>query len=140
MNASVSSLAEVFDFRDPALDAPGLLARIETQLASRRELPPSPAQRHRAALRAERQALLAHLAALDERLGRYGQLGEARPGLAGRAALFLKRVIRKLVRRHLDEQREFNAEVLATLRRLTESLDARDASWQAMSREAAERT
>ncbi len=56
-------------------------------------------------------------------MARFGEVTTARAGLAGRLELVVKSLLRKLVRRHIDQQRDVHAALGVVLERLTRVLE-----------------
>jgi O-antigen chain-terminating methyltransferase len=96
--------------------------RVRGNLRGRAHLP-STTHYETDAVRAERLKLAAEIEDLRDRMSRVGDLGARPPGWRGRAVWFTKRVVRKLARRHLDQQRDVNAAILGLLERAARILE-----------------
>ncbi len=68
----------------------------------------------------ERRAIRDHINQLKKSLNQYGVLAAPGPGLKAKLTYFLKNFVRKLILRHIDEQKEFNLRLLESLERLEE--------------------
>lgn len=109
-------LDAVIEIRDPEIDVGDLLQRIRRNLATREELPPVVLPPDR--LRMQHEALVRAVAAVRQAAERYGIVSSAKGGWRGRAEVFLKRCIRKLVRRHIDQQSEVHWNLVALLEQM----------------------
>ncbi len=60
---------------------------------------------------------------LAGRMARFGEVTTVRAGLAGRLELAVKSLLRKLMRRHIDQQRDVHAALEVVLERLQQVLE-----------------
>lgn len=107
---------------EAAADAPRAQI-VEGARARATEAPPL-ALRRTDELQAERESLGAALGALRERMRRYGEVTTSRSGFVGRVEIAAKSALRKLVKRHLDQEKEVHAALEVVLDRLSSLLDA----------------
>lgn len=96
---------------------------VEGARARATEAPPL-ALRRTDALLAEREALGAALGELRDRMSHFGEVTASRSGFAGRLEIAAKSALRKLVKRHLDQEKEVHAALQVVLERLSSLLDA----------------
>lgn len=102
-------------------------ARIEEGARSRAADPPPLALRRTESLAAELDGLAAAIDELRRRMDRYGEVTTKRGGVIGQLEVFLKSAARKLVQRHIDQEKEVHAALIAVLDRLTAAARAEHA-------------
>lgn len=68
--------------------------------------------------------MAASIEELRARMDRYGEVKTERPGALGRLELLFKSMVRKLVQRHLDQEREVHEALGDVLERLSDVLRA----------------
>ncbi len=103
---------------DPGKDG-DLRQRIENGARSRANRASPLHLRRTSGLRPEFEALAEALVGLRVQMGHFGEVRSNRAGLGGRLELLAKRLLRKLVRRHLDQQQAVQIALAQVLDRLT---------------------
>src|SRR5947207_1936616 len=92
----------IIEIRDPEINVQEVMRQIRDNMSRRKSLVPSLRSiilsEDRLALRAAHEHLRTHIQC-------YGDIGEEGPGLKGKIQFFVKRVIRRLIRRHLEQGR-----------------------------------
>lgn len=116
----------IIEIRDPEVDVSAIMAQIRANMATRTELSPLPASLAGSAMQNERREVMKALEALQHKIRRYGTVETHRGGWKGKADLFIKKVVRKLIKRHLIQQEEVHEALLATMDKLAHHLDQRD--------------
>ena len=113
-------LDEVISIRDPDIDVQEILKKIRANIENRKSQIPSLST---LMISEERLALRAAHESLRIRVKGYGEIGIATPGLKGKISFFIKRVVRKLIRRHIDQERDVQEGMLRFIERLIPYLD-----------------
>jgi len=108
----------------PSSATAGVQARIDEGVRARAAEPPPLSLRRTETLEPEIRALAASIDELHAAMGRFGDVTTTRDGWAGRLELFVKGVLRKLVQRHLDQEKEVHVALQTVLDRLTVVLSA----------------
>jgi FkbM family methyltransferase len=111
-------LEEIIEIRDPEIDLHDLLQRIRRNLGYREELPP--VVRPPDHLMMQHQGLAHALGAVRRAVESYGTIESERSGLIAKAKRFLKRCIRKAIRRHVDQQIDVHWKLFALLEQMLE--------------------
>jgi len=104
--------------------AAAIRRRIDSGARARAVEPPPLALRRTATLAPELSALGEAIEALRARMDAFGAVTTDRSGWVGRLELGVKRALRKLVARHLDQEREVHAALQAVLTQLIAVLAA----------------
>ena len=116
-SSASSDPAEILEIRDPEIDVDALMARIRANLAARGEaLDDEP-------VAASGAVLYDRFVALQAKAGEYGELSSVKKGWQAQAELFLKKVLRKLMMRHIRQQQEVNAALVVLLNEVLGELD-----------------
>ena len=103
--------ADVIEIHAPEIDVDALMGRIRESLATRQ----GPERRNRVREVRLTDGLGEAFVGLQAEMGRYGEVGTARSGPMGIAELFFKRVVRKLMKRHIMQQQNVNGALLRFL-------------------------
>jgi hypothetical protein len=111
---------------DPELSAPELMERVRKNMTCRRELPPMPAAVGMVQLAEKRDVLARSIRSLERRIRNYGTVGSRKAGWRGRIELFVKKALRKLVLRHVLQQRRVHVRLLTILGQLGQYLEEQD--------------
>jgi hypothetical protein len=117
---------EILCIRDPEIDVPELVRRIRADMAVRSQLPPLAAALGMVRLAEQRNALLTSLKDLQRRIREYGRIGSRQQGWRARLQLFIKRAVRKLILRHVLQQRRVHVRLGDILQQLTVYLEEQD--------------
>ena len=117
---SVSFIEGVIEIRDPSINVPQLIKQIRENMASRKAEGFSLGS---VVLSEERLALRAIHETLRVRVLTYGTLGEPEPGLIGKIRFLVKRVVLKLIRRFIDQERDVQESLLKFIECLIPYLD-----------------
>ncbi len=115
----------------PELDVHGLLARARVNLEARGSLPQTIAAHGQARLRDERDRLLQTLDDLHRRMDDLGRVETRHTGAKGKFDLWAKRLVRRLINRHLHQQRLVHEALTDTLHQLVRYLDFQDQALRA---------
>lgn len=102
----------------------GARARMDAGARARTVEPPPLSLRRTDSLAAEVRALAESIDELRATMSSFGEVTSERKGLGGQLELVVKRVLRKLVARHLDQEKEVHVALQAVLARLTGLLAA----------------
>jgi CheY-like chemotaxis protein len=116
----------IIEIRDPEIDVADVMRRIRQNMAVREKLPPLPAAMGQARLLEERKKLRTTIQDLHARILNYGAVETLRPGWRGKAELFIKKCIRKVLRRYLAQQQEVHERLLETIYQLAGYFDQQD--------------
>jgi hypothetical protein len=114
------SLEKIIEIRDPEIDVTAIMQRIRETMSRRKEQGLS---LQTLVLSEERLALRAAYEKLKVRVHTYGTIGEPQPGLKGKIQFFMKRVVLKLIRRHVDQERDVQEALLKLVEQLIPYLD-----------------
>lgn len=124
------SLAEpeqtILEIRDPALDVPDIMRRIRHNMAVREQLPPLAAALGRARMAEERQQLRKAILDLQERIDDFGIVDTHHTGWFAWVDVAVKKLLRKLVNRHLHQQQLVHERLLLVLDQIVAYLDEND--------------
>lgn len=123
---SPADIRAALAIRDADIDVLGLVERIAENHAARRKLPALPPLAGGAALFEERALLKNAVHALYRRMLTFGIVATHQKGWWGRVDLFFKRLLRRLVQRHLHQQQLVHEELLKTLEAFIHYLDHQD--------------
>jgi hypothetical protein len=115
-----SQLEGVIEIRDPEIDVQDIMRRIRENMAHRKSQGLSLSN---LVLSEERLALRATHENLRVRVHMYGTIGEPQRGLKGKIQFFFKRVVLKLIRRHVDQEKDVQESLLKFIDRLIPYLD-----------------
>ncbi len=121
-----SSQGELFEIHDPEINVRDLMLRIRNNMARRTELPPLPAALGMVKLAEQRNALLKSIKNLQRRIRDYGTIGSRKKGWRANLELCLKQFLRKLVLRHVMQQRRVHVRLLDILKQLAQYLEDQD--------------
>jgi hypothetical protein len=116
----------IIEIRDPEIDVADIMRRIRQNMAVREKLPPLPAALGQARLLEERKKLRATIQELHARVLNYGAVETLRPGWRGKAELFVKKCIRKVLRRYLAQQQEVHERLMDAIYQLAGYFDQQD--------------
>jgi hypothetical protein len=122
---------EVICIRDPEINVAHLVGRIRADMAVRSQLPPLAAALGMVRLAEQRNALLTSLKDLQRRIREYGRIGSRQQGWRARLQLFIKRTVRKLILRHVLQQRRVHVRLLDILQQFTVYLEEQDRYYRA---------
>jgi len=116
----------MIEIHGPQIDEQDVLKKARQNMSSRHELAPTHAA---AALGEQRAALRSAIEKLRAKAALYGAVDEkdtadSTHSRGVSARLFVKRLVKKLIQRHLDQQREVNAELMEVLDRMSQYLDS----------------
>lgn len=110
----------IIEIRDPEINVQEIMSRIRENMAHRKIQGIS---LNAMALSEERLALRAAHEHLKLKVHYYGTIGEPAIGWKGKIQFFFKRVIRRLIQRHIDQEREVQEAMLRLIERLIPYLD-----------------
>lgn len=116
----------VIEIYDPDINVADLMERIRASMAGRTELPPLSAAIGRGPLLEERRNLLQEIRDLKERMQTLGIVDTQQSGWRARLELWLKKIIRKCINRHLHQQQQIHERLLTMLDQLVAFLDVQD--------------
>ncbi len=108
----------------PETRAPSARVEMEEGARARAVEAPPLALRRTDGLAPTLRALLESVEDLRSQMERFGDVTTSREGLLGRIELAMKSVVRKLVQRHLDQEKEVHVALLNVLERLSVALRA----------------
>jgi CheY-like chemotaxis protein len=116
----------IIEIRDPEIDVAEIMRRIRQNMAIREKLPPLPAALGQARLLEERKNLRTTIQDLHARVLNYGAVETLHTGWRGHAELFVKKCIRKVLRRYLAQQQEVHERLMDAIYQLAGYLDQQD--------------
>jgi CheY-like chemotaxis protein len=117
---------DIIEIRDPEIDVPDLMRRIRQNMAARQKLPPLAAALGRARMAEERQKLRKAILDLQERMDDLGIVDTHQTGWLAALDLAVKKLLRKLINRHLHQQQLVHERLVLVLDQVVRYLDDHD--------------
>jgi hypothetical protein len=118
--------AEIVAIRDPEVDVAEILRRIRHNMAVRQRLPPLAAALGRARMAEERHKLRKAILDVQERMEDLGKVDTHQAGWLASIDLTVKKLVRKLINRHLHQQQLVHERLVLVLDQIVGYLDDQD--------------
>lgn len=106
---------EIIEIRDSEIDVPSIMTQIRSQMNERAKSGPLVQE---IVMAEELWAVRDTIEDLRRKVSAYGNIGSEKKGSSAKLELFVKKVVRKVIRRHIDQQREVHEALLRVVDQL----------------------
>jgi hypothetical protein len=113
-------ISGIIEIQDPEINVEEILGQIREKMAHRKQTDFNFLQ---ITLAEDRIGVRDALTKLKMKIETYGSIGEPGPGLKGKAIFWVKRIVRKLIQRHIQQEKEALEQTVRLIERLIPYLD-----------------